>query len=529
MASVSGTVRMIDVLFTHSYFARFDPKEWKARMPYPPLGTITAAGFLRTKGWSVALHDVMFSENESDILPALRQFDPRMVVLYDDGFNYLTKMCLTRMREAAFRLIEHAKRHGSIVAVFSSDAADRFEEYLSRGADYILCGEAEETLEELCRAVLGSGDTLARRSSSSESDFGGRSGTSDTGAGGSAEVLAAIPGLAFTAPDGKVRKTGRRIPLKDLDILPIPAWDLVDMEKYRSVWHRHHGYFSLNISTTRGCPFHCNWCAKPLYGQVYHSRSPRHVIEEMKHLKANFSPDHLWITDDIFGLKPGWIREFAELIRSENAMIPYKCLSRVDLLLNDETAKHLKDSGCKTVWVGAESGSQRILDAMDKGTSVEEIRSATRLLREHGIQVGFFLQFGYPGETREDIDKTLEMVRVCQPDEIGVSVSYPLPGTLFYERVRAEMERKQNWETSDDFDPMFRATYSREYYRRLHTVIHKRFRIWRGLRTLKRVTADPKSLDHSSIRALASMVVQSMTLPHHLRGLRRLERSKSHG
>jgi len=501
---------MIDLLFTHSYFARFDPKEWKARMPYPPLGTITAAAFLRTKGWTVALHDVMFSKDESEILPVLRQSRPRMVVLYDDGFNYLTKMCLTRMREAAFRLIDHAKRHGSMVAVFSSDSVDRIGEYLARGADFVLCGEAEQTLEELCHAVLGSGTR------------GQESGVRDRGA------LEAIPGLAFRDSEGNVYKTGRRIPMKELDNLPIAAWDLVDMEKYRSVWNRRHGYFSLNISTTRGCPFHCNWCAKPLYGQVYNSRSPEHVIEEMRHLKANFSPDHLWITDDIFGLKPGWVREFAELVRREGATIPYKCLSRVDLLLKDETVRHLKESGCQTVWVGAESGSQKVLDAMEKGTTVDEIHAATRLLRHHGIRVGFFLQFGYPGETREDIDKTLDMVRTCQPDEIGVSISYPLPGTRFHERVRAQMEQKQNWETSDDFDPMFRASYSREYYRRLHAVVHMRFRIWRGLRLLKRLAADPTALNRSAIRTLLSMIMQAVILPAHMRGLRHHERLETH-
>lgn len=490
---------MPEVLFTHSYFAPFDPKEWKARMPYPPLGTITAAAFLRSRGFSVALHDVMLSDDEARIVPVLEDLKPRLVVIYDDGFNYLTKMCLTRMREAAFRLIRHARDHGAIVAVFSSDSADRPGEYLARGADFVLSGEAEPTLAELSQTILR---------------------------GGSRPVTE-ITGLFYRDGDGSVKTTGRRVPMKDLDSLPMPAWDLVDIEAYRKVWMDRHGMFSVNISTTRGCPFHCNWCAKPLYGQVYNSRSPRHVVEEMKYLKEHVNPDHVWITDDIFGLKPGWIREFSEVVNREEAVIPFKCLSRVDLLLKDETVRHLRRAGCRSVWVGAESGSQKILDAMDKGTTVEEINRATHLLRDHGIRVGFFLQFGYPGETREDIDRTLEMVRICQPDEIGVSVSYPLPGTLFHDRVRAEMERKQNWETSDDFDPMFRATYSREYYRRLHTVIHKRFRIWRGLKALKRATTDPTSLNRSSIRALASMVVQGVTLPRQLRELRRLERPQS--
>jgi anaerobic magnesium-protoporphyrin IX monomethyl ester cyclase len=478
---------MLDVLFTHSYFARFDSKEWKAHMPYPPLGTVTAAAFLRRDGYSVGLHDVMLAHDEAEIVPVLERLGPRMVVLYDDSFNYLTKMCLSRMRQAAFRLVRYARMSGCIVAVFSSDSADHVDEYLANGAQYVLCGEAELTLAELCDTLLRSGSRNLRN----------------------------IPGLAFLDATGSVQRTGRRSPMKDLDSLPIPAWDLVDLHRYRSIWRRHHGYFSLNISTTRGCPFHCNWCAKPLYGQVYNSRSPRHVVEEMRFLKETYNPDHLWVTDDIFALKPGWIREFDELVNREGAKIPFKCLSRVDLLLKDETVSHLRRAGCQTVWVGAESGSQKILDAMEKGTTVEEIVAATRLLRQHGIRVGFFLQFGYPGETRADIERTLAMVRDCQPDEIGISVSYPLPGTRFYEAVRARMGEKQNWVDSKDLDLMFPGEYPPDFYRILHTIVHKRFRIWRGLR---RMSGEG---DHSALRSLGSMLYSAVTLPFEERKLAR--------
>jgi radical SAM superfamily enzyme YgiQ (UPF0313 family) len=255
---------------------------------------------------------------------------------------------------------------------------------------------------------------------------------------------------------------------------------------------------------------------------VYNSRSPENVVAEMKFVKEQVRPDHLWITDDIFGLKPGWVARFAELVQKERAMIPFKCLSRVDLLVRDDTVRHLRNAGCRTVWVGAESGSQKVLDAMEKGTTVEEIGLATRMLHEAGIRVGFFLQFGYPGEYEEDIAKTIAMVRQHEPDEIGISVSYPLPGTKFYERVKAQLGEKQNWETSDDFDPMIQAPFSREYYHALHTVVHKKFRIWRGLRTLRDLSSRPASINRRSLEILASMMVHGITLPRHLRTLRML-------
>ncbi len=467
-------------------------------MPYPPLGTITAASYLRNKGFSVALHDVMLSKSENEIQPVLKDHKPKLVVIYDDSFNYLTKMCLSRMREAAFKLAKYAKENGCTVIVFSSDATDHLDQYFEHDVDYVICGEAEITLGELADSLLRNGS----------------------------QVPDNITGLAFVK-DGGIHQTENRKVIRNIDMLPFPSWDLVDIEMYKKVWRERQGYFSINISTTRGCPFHCNWCAKPLYGQVYNSRSPENVVEEIKLLKKTIKPDHLWITDDIFGLKPGWVSRFSEIVTRENAKIPFKCLSRVDLLLKHDTVRHLKNAGCQTVWIGAESGSQKILDAMEKGTTVPQIYEATELLHRAGIRVGFFLQFGYPGETREDIDMTFKMVYDCKPDEIGVSVSYPLPGTTFYDRVKAELKEKQNWTTSDDFDPMFSATYSREYYRTLHKVVHKKFRVWRGMRTAWDLFKQPLRTDKKSLRSLASMMYHGSTLPIQSLRLERLEQKET--
>jgi radical SAM superfamily enzyme YgiQ (UPF0313 family) len=486
---------MPDILLTHSYFLHFDPQEYKAMRPYPPLGTLYAASVLRRTGFSLAFHDTMFTRSEDEILTALDTHKPKIVVVYDDQFNYLTKMCLGRMREAACTMTELAKSRGSKVIVFSSDASDHAGMYLERGADFVIVGEAEKTLVELCRHLLSGGQGDA----------------------------SSIAGLIFRR-NGNVVRSPRRELMTKLDDLPFPSWDLVDLTKYRSAWKKRHRYFSLNIVTTRGCPFHCNWCAKPIYGQVYHSRSPEDVVAEMKFLKEFANPDHLWFADDIFGLKPGWVTTFDEVVNRENAKIPFKCLSRVDLLLKEDNIRHLKHAGCETVWVGAESGSQKILDAMEKGTTVEQIYEATALLHKAEIRVGFFLQFGYPGETRQDIEKTLRVVKECEPDEIGISVSYPLPGTKFYDRVKAELGPKQNWIDSHDLDLMFAGEYQPDFYRMLHRVVHKKFSVWRGMRSTHEILGT--KLKPRTIRNIASMVYHGVTLPLELRKLNKLEQRR---
>lgn len=485
---------MADILLTHSYFLHFDAKEHRTMMPYPPLATLYAASSLRANGFSVALHDVMLAEQEEEIAVPIQLHRPKLVVIYDDCFNYLTKMCLTRMREAAFTLAEIAKREGCTVVVFSSDAIDHLEKYFAHNVDYVICGEAEQTLIELSEFLLK--QSIRDRKE--------------------------IPGLAYMQKGQIVRTVPREV-LKNLDTLPFPAWDLVDLNRYKSVWNDRHRYFSVNMVTTRGCPFHCNWCAKPIYGQVYHSRSPENVVEEMNYLKKFVNPDHIWFADDIFGLKPGWVSKFDEVVNEQGVKIPFKCLSRVDLLLQEDTIRHLKNAGCQTVWVGAESGSQKILDAMEKGTTVLEIYDATRLLHSLGIRVGFFLQFGYPGETKEDIEMTLRMVKDCRPDEIGISVSYPLPGTKFYDRVKADLGEKQNWSESGDLALMFAGNYSAEYYKILHRVIHKRFGIWRGQHTVKNILHHPLQNRTRAFRWIGAMLYNSITLPYELHRLRMSE------
>ena len=448
---------MKKILFSHSYFLRLDPKQWATAQPYAPIGTLYAASLLRENGYDVSFYDNMFAGGPKDIEPTIEKSSPDIFVLYDDGFNYLTKMCLTNMREAAFDMIATAKNNGSTVIVSSSDSTDHYEQYLENGADFILMGEAEISLLELVNQL--------------QIDE---------------PIFTQIAGLSFMQEDC-VLKTPARPVLKDLDSLPLPAWDIIDMKPYQRMWMHHQGYFSINIATTRGCPFKCNWCAKPIYGNRYNSRSPENVIKELKELKERFHFDHVWFCDDIFGLKPGWVNSFADLMEKENLSIRYKIQCRADLLLQENYIKDLARSGCDNIWMGAESGSQKILDSMDKGTTVEQIRISTSLIKKHGMHPSFFIQFGYPGEKKEDIKKTIRMINELLPYEIGISVSYPLPGTSFFENVKSELVQKTNWTDSDELALMFRNTYQPQFYKQLHRYVHKTYRkqlAWQQLTTL---------------------------------------------
>ena len=395
---------MARVLFTHGHLLRFDRKQQAIGKPYPPLATITAAAHLRAGGHQVALFDPMLDDDIRGFQAALGRVAPTLVVIYDDVFNWFTKMCLGRMREAALAMTRQARAAGARVIIAGHDAADAPDVYLAAGADYVIVGEGELTLRELAARL-----DAARPDAPAKVDD--------------------LPGLIWKQL-GMQRKSGPRALLKNLDELPLPAWDLVDVERYRAFWQRRHGYFSLNVVTTRGCPYLCNWCAKPVYGNTYHTRTPENVVAEIRLLRERYAPDHLWFCDDIFGLKARWLLTFAEQISAAGLTTPFLCQTRADLMTEENVAA-LRRAGCAEAWMGVESGSQAVLDAMDKGITIDQVRAAVTRLRAAGVRVGFFLQFGYPEEGWREIEMTRQLVRELSPDEIGISVSYPLPGTKF--------------------------------------------------------------------------------------------------
>ncbi len=440
---------MTDILLTHSYHLYYDSKQVKKMQPYPPLGTLYAAALLRQSGYSVAVFDTMLNDPEQGFREAIRRHRPAMVVVYEDNFNFLSKMCLTRMRQVAYGILNVSRESGAMVLVNGSDASDHAAEYLKAGFLCVLLGEAEWTLLEAVRSLQSSGK----------------------------QALSQIPGLAYLDSAGRMQKTARRPLMRDLDQLPFPARDLIEIAPYQRAWLEAHGFFSLNMISSRGCPYRCNWCAKPIYGDSFAMRSPHQVALEMRTVKYELGAEHLWFADDIFGLKQKWVQDFAVEVERLDAAIPFKMQSRVDLM-SATTAEALRRAGCSEVWMGVESGSQEILNAMEKGTRVEQVATARENLRRQGIKACYFLQFGYPGEDWEAIRKTVELVRATRPDDVGVSVSYPLPGTKFYDRVRDQLGAKTNWADSGDVSMMFRGAYNDEFYRALHDYLHAEVDSW---------------------------------------------------
>jgi anaerobic magnesium-protoporphyrin IX monomethyl ester cyclase len=438
---------MLSILVCHSYFNRFDLKQRERAKPYPPLATLQVAAALRSAGHEVALFDAMLAESVDDFGRQVRRHTPQVVLLYEDNYNFLSKMCLARMREAACEMIGIAQVAGARILAAGSDASDCPEPYLLAGADIVLHGEGLATLFQLVARL----DTHIHA-------------TRD-------ELIAGLHGV--TTLTG-----GATAHLNGVGIVPyphqpeFPAWDLVDIERYRRVWVDAHGYFSLNMAASRGCPFRCTWCAKPIWGNQYLQRDPAAVAAEMAHLKSRFHPDHIWFADDIFGFRVDWVMDFAAALRKSQGSVPFTIQTRADLI-SERMAQALALAGCREAWLGAESGSQKVLDAMNKGTTVPQILTARARLKAAGIRVGFFIQLGYIGEELQDIVATRELVTSARPDDIGVSVSYPLPGTRFHELVREQLQVKTHWQDSNDLAMMFRGTYTSEFYREVRNLLHE--------------------------------------------------------
>jgi anaerobic magnesium-protoporphyrin IX monomethyl ester cyclase len=432
------------ILLCHSYFLAHDAKQRAKMKPYAPLSTLLAASLLRSKGHAVALFDATFAEDVAAFEATLDAAAPSMVVLMEDNFNFLTKMCTTVRRDGALAMIRAASARGCRVAVNGPDVSDNPALYLAAGASAVVLGEGEMgVLEVVERWARGEG------------------------------ALDAVPGLILRGPDpGRTRLTTPRRALQDLDQLPHPAWDLIDVAAYRRAWTAAHGQFSWNMATSRGCPYACNWCAKPTFGRRYTARSPQDVVAEMVRLKAEVAPDHLWFTDDIFGLDVDWICAFADKVVCDGAAIPFSMQSRVNLMTERAVAA-LAAAGAREVWLGVETGSQKILDAMDKSATVEAARAATRVLKAQGVKACWFIQLGYPGETWEDLLATRDLIRQEAPDEVGVSVAYPLPGTEFHERVRAQLGRQRNWKDTGDLAMLFQGTYDTVFYREARDLLHR--------------------------------------------------------
>lgn len=415
----------MDLLLTHGYFLFEDPKEQQIMKPYPPLGLLYICSHLRSRGFAVEVFDSTFQSRES-LRQRLNNEKPSVLGVYA---NLMT-------RPNVVKILAEAKRAGWKTVVGGPEPGAYVDEYLEAGADVVVLGEGELTLEELLRTW-----------SSSE-----------------AAGLEDIAGIAFRGADGSTQRTEPRAQIADLDEQPWPAREAIDVGRYVDTWRTHHGKGSVSIITARGCPFRCEWCSHQVFGQTHRRRKPERVADELEWLIGRYNPDMLWIADDVFTINHDWLERWKPELKRRRISIPFECISRADRL-NEKVIRTLSELGCFRLWIGSESGSQRILDSMQRGVNVDAVRQANALCRKYGIQTGMFLMWGYEGEELKDIEQTIEHAKLSKPDIFLTTVSYPIKGTPYYKKVASRLVQIKPWAETSDRELDIAGRRPREFYR----------------------------------------------------------------
>ena len=416
------------ILLSHGYFLEDDPKEKEIMRPYPPLGILYLSAFLKRKNITAEVYDTTFSTKEA-FKAYLLQNRPPFIGLY---VNLMTKINIVEIMK--FIRSEERLKHTRII-LGGPEVRYHDEAFLRAGADYIVLGEGETTLYDLLTTV--------------DSAF--------------SPFLDTIDGIAFINMKGEVVRTKERAKMKDIDVLPFPDREAIDLNKYFKAWKGKHGMSAASVSTMRGCPYTCKWCSRAVYGLSYRRRSPKLVVEELAWIQKNYDVDTFWFVDDVFTVSHKWLTTFAEEVKLAGITIKYECITRADRM-NDEVITLLQESGCFRVWIGAESGSQRILDAMDRRVETTKVQEMIQKSQAVGVAAGTFIMLGYPGETEEDIQETVDHLIACDPDKFTITVAYPIKGTAMYAEVESSMIMDSKWETRTDRDIDFERTYPRKYY-----------------------------------------------------------------
>ncbi len=417
---------MADILLTHGYFLCDDEKEQQIMKPYPPLGLLSLSAYLKSRGFAVDVYDSTFG-SKPELTARLHAASGGVLGIYT---NLMT-------RRPVLDIVAAAKQQGWTVVLGGPESANYPVEYLASGADVIVIGEGEAALEELLPALATVGP----------------------------HRLSGVRGIVFTDETGTVVRTPERPKIADLDALPFPDREAIDHQSYLDVWKKHHGASSINLITARGCPYRCTWCSHAVYGFSHRRRSPANVADEMAAIVERYDPDQVWYADDVFTISHPWLKAYTAELKARGILRPFETITRADRLQSEDAVLALKALGCYRIWIGSESGSQRILDAMQRGVTVEQVRRATALLKLHGIHVGMFLMWGFEGEEMEDIAATVEHVKLTDPDIFFTTVSYPIKGTPYFESVSDKVTLPQAWRDATDRDYVIHGRRSRDFYR----------------------------------------------------------------
>lgn len=416
------------IILTHAYFLRDDPAELKVMKPYFPLGLLYLSAWLKKDGFPNEVYDPTFRDMDG-MKKHLDQQKPEIIAIYS---TLMTKPNVLKI----LAHIRHFKDQGSVkVIVGGPDTRYNAENYLQYGADVVIPGEGEQTLSETVRIFA-------------EQKF---------------RELQNIKGIVYKTKEGKMIKNADRSFLPSEE-WPFPARDSMGQPEYLKSWKEAHGYSSMTISTMRGCPYACYWCSKSVFGNTYRRRSPALVVEEIRKIKSGYNPDQLWFTDDVFTISHQWLRQFSDELTKNHVSIQYECISRSDCL-DEETLELLKNSGCKKLWIGAESGSQKVIDLMNRKIDIGQTISVINQARTKGIPTGAFLMLGYPGEKKSDIFRTAGYLKRACPEEVTVALAYPIKGTRFYEDIESTFIEPFEWQKQTEKQIRFKKSYSDRFYR----------------------------------------------------------------
>lgn len=415
----------MSLVLTHGYYLNEDPVEAKIMKPYAPLGLLYISGYLKQQNIKNYLFDATFSNQEKQ-LDFIAQKKPKVVALY---VNLMTKINVIKL----IKILKTDANYGFPKLVLGGpDVTYNLENYLKAGAHYIVIGEGEQTMTELYTAI-------------SEN-----------------KSITSVNGIAYLEKNNVI-KTAPRTKIKDLSTLPLPNREAINISEYLKTWKTHHGKSSMTISTQRGCPYTCKWCSTAVYGQSYRRRPANLVVAEMAMLQKQYNPDSIWFVDDVFTVSHKWIKSFAQETEKQKVKIPFECITRAERL-NTEILQLLKKAGCFRIWIGAESGSQKIIDKMDRRVDINRVKEAIIEANTMGIETGTFIMLGYPDETLEDINKTINYLKDANPSHYTITIAYPIKGTALYTEIEKEIIFKPNWETTTDRQIDFKRTYSRKFY-----------------------------------------------------------------
>jgi radical SAM superfamily enzyme YgiQ (UPF0313 family) len=393
------------IVLTHTYFLEEDENEKLIMKPHPPLGLLYLSAHLKRNKVDVDVYDATFA-SFSGLIDYLDQAEPDIIGIH---CNLLTKYNV-------LKLICYCQKNEITSILGGPDASTQIDEYLNFGADIIISGEGEVPL----LAVLKTLQTNTKNE------------------------LFDIPNVSFKTIEGTIVNNGLLASRHRLDDYPFPDRRAINLDKYLDTWESCHGQRTISLITARGCAFTCKWCSHSVYGFTHRRRTPANVVQELKKLIAEYKPTHLWIADDVFTVNTHWLRKFQKLMQEENIYLPFECIGRADRL-DEDIVMLLKKLGCYRIWIGAESGSQKILDAMSRKVSKSQITQSRQLCKQYGIEYGIFVMFGYPGEELEDIYDTIEFVRDLQPDQYLTTVAYPLRGTKLFEEIQDQIIYPSGW------------------------------------------------------------------------------------